>query len=813
MSEQEYRPAAEVLAPATETMPREVTLGGLVLAVACYYDRPVRELVDGSHTRDPQLQDARNAMLTLISDNGLMDDQELAQQLGRKPNMLKRRLDRTRDRAAEDPKFKAHLEGLTAAATGEPLLETVSFWPELVAMHYDDLTAEQIASSSQHKPSEARQVIAYLLSEKTVIRPSVIIKRANLGGYSEVPHAVRRIARLRQADKVFDRQIATLEDGLLPVPPKLEARRVMVNTHSFYGVNPETVPEGKSPTSLDRPKAVNAYLLRERLGLSVQETREALDISSSTVTRLTGIIKDEMADNPMLAAEIDYIENAEAVDFSINDRIVELVAQVTGKDKADVMAGLEADDLYARRMAMSLIAERGHAYAPEIAKFFGFAREGVVRRARFLIKRQLLESPLLNEQMAWVRGQIFSQKPAPFVFQDGEPGEAKAVALVGEGDLPDIDERLVHPNIKEAVYEIIRDTATYYNRPAIKVMGRDVSDFMTRRARRAAMLRCQQARLPMAEVGICFDNREHSSALDLAKTAADVAARKRVFAEEIEALARGEKPRNRVAETLGSVRGYYEINQAELKRGRTRKAIRARAAFIAIMNEYDCVGRDQLGKAIGSKRGTISPLLRTAAKLLKNNSRFRAEVQYLMSPDNAPRPPEAEDIVMKIYESYGVAAEDLSQPQTPEALEAAQMTAYILADELPITPKKVASVLGCSQREASDHIDQVKRQIADDPRLILKIDALRPAGAASHSMVGKILRFTAGRHKLGVAELLDSAPSPQTLKARREVEQLLGRYAGYSASQAARLFPSIQPSHVNGNGNGNGNANGAVAVA
>jgi|GEM_PF-5796078 len=523
----------------------------------------------------------------------------------------------------------------------------------------------------------------------------------------------------------------------------------------------------------------------------------ALNVSNSTVTRLHGIIKEEIATNPMLAAEVDYIENAETVDFSINERIVELVAEVTERDKADVMAGNQPEDRHARRMAMALIAERGHSYTPEIAKFFGFLRDGLVRRAKFLIKRQLLGDPLLGEQMEWVRQQIFSDTPSPFVFEgdtNTETRDAQAELQAAEGELPEIDERLVHPNLREAVYDIVRETADFYDRPAIELLGRDVRDFITRRARRAATLRCRQARLPMAEVGICFDNREHSTVLELARTAVSEAGRKRVFAEELEALARGEKPRNRLAETLASVKGYYEIKQPELKQGRTIKAIRARAAFIAIMDEYDCVGRDRLGKAIGGSSRTIGSLAKVGAKRMKSDLRFRAEVQYLMDKDSAPRPPEAEDIVMKIHEAYGVTAQDLSQPQTAEAQEASRMTAYILADELPITTKQVAAILGCSPVTASNYIQQTKQELAENPWLILKIDELRPPDAASYSVLGKILRFTAGRHNIRVAGLLGSA------QARQEVRQLLGLYAGYSAAQTAKLFAAQEPSAMNGNG-------------
>jgi|GEM_PF-3738176 len=249
MSEHEHQPAAAVLDPTTETAPREVTLGGLVVAVACYYDRTVKELVGGP-TRDLDLMDARNAMLTLISDNGLMSDEELAQSIGRKPNMLKRRLDRTRGRAAADAQFKDHLEDLSDAAAGEPLLRTVPFWPELVTKHYDDLTAEEIATGSQHKASEARHVQAYLLSEKTVARPSAIGRRVGLSGSSDVAYAVRRVIRLRQADETFDWQIATLEEGLLPVVPKPNTQRIINNSYGLYGMDPEAVPAGQAPTGL-----------------------------------------------------------------------------------------------------------------------------------------------------------------------------------------------------------------------------------------------------------------------------------------------------------------------------------------------------------------------------------------------------------------------------------------------------------------------------------------------------------------------------------------------------------------------------------
>ena len=121
MSGQEYQPTVAVLDPtAADTALCDVAIGGIATAVATYYDHPVKELVArGSH--DLETRDAINVMFTLIADHGLMDETELAPYAGCKPSVLGRRLDRIRGQAAEDPKFKAHLEELAEAAAGEPL--------------------------------------------------------------------------------------------------------------------------------------------------------------------------------------------------------------------------------------------------------------------------------------------------------------------------------------------------------------------------------------------------------------------------------------------------------------------------------------------------------------------------------------------------------------------------------------------------------------------------------------------------------------------------------------------------------------------
>lgn len=857
-----------------ETTAREVTLHGIIDAVSEYYGVTSEDLLEQS--RDSAVNDARAFMLCLISDYTPLSHERIAEITGRWQGTVSQSIRRVRERADHDPKLRQHLEVLTKTAAGEPLPDTLTTWPELVKNHYE-MSLEEIQAGKTQETTEARQVLAYLFSEKTTLRKGAIARRTGLVASANVAHAVERVREKVSGDERFATAIDTLSEGKLPETPKVDdvldavtayygitradllghsrkdkhvkprhmamhliarelgrsylatgrifnttdvrdrvldfeqrlagdsrlqqqraeilnpktidrepaSQRVMKTVCDFYGVIPEEVLEERPSDRFMRPREVTTYLLREQLGLSFPEIKDQMQRSESAVLNAYHRLEDEITQNPLLAAEVKYLKGAKRIGRSINERIIGRVAEATGVHPDDILAGTDSE---ARQLAMALLAERGHLSSREVAELFGLTTEGSVYRARTVIDYQTPRNPLLAQRQAWVRERIFSERSASFVFRaeaSGELEEGREVFFVD--GLPEIEEHLVHPEIRNQIYGIVGRVASFYSVRPKEVVGR-TDEFVLTRARRAAVLLCHQERIPATETAVCFDARTSGSIGGLLETARIDLERHKIFAEELRALEKGEKRRDVLGETLRSAARYYGVSTESLRTGKSPAAARGRVTFLMVMTEHACATQRQLGKAVGKTEENAGAIIFNTKKRLQKDPRLQAEIRYLSDPESVPRPPDADDILAHLRHSFGISAERLRNPQTDEEREAKRLASYVLAEELAMPHKEIARLLLDNPSNMPWYMRHTRAEITKDARKILEIDRLLPPHSTSFSMTGRVLKFVSRQYQVELEGLASLDDTPQLNQARTLAVSLLMEGANLSSENISRLL-------------------------
>ena len=800
MSAREHASSTVYADPEAALPAQEITITGIFAAVTQYYDLSTEELLKGG-PHFLEMRDARAVTFAIMSERTDLSIKEMAEIMSTASQSAKQIITRVEKLAAEDPKLRTHIEELSRAAGGEPLAKTPATWLDLAAQHYG-VPVEDMIGRREPTAYEARQLGAYLLSENTVLKRSAIARKVGYYGAERTGVAIDHVHGESRNDADFAMDLSKLEQGELPagqeerqvfIADKAKRKRaadsLVEKICAFYGVEPSEV-SGKSIANRSiRPRRVAAYLLIEELNLPVHEVMSKLKRGQRpTVLRAHHEIQQEIAENPMFAEEIEYIKKFQQASHSINERIIDSVAKATHVGPDDIMSGKEPESFRARQMAMTLMAERGHLSPPEIARFFGQATEGSVYRARTMVEFQQPKSLLLAAQLKWVRSRLLTQKTEnPFAFEDVQPVSPETGSqAIAEGKLPDINETLVHPEIKDEVYRIVEETASFYGVSAVEVAGRS-EDFLVMRARKAAVLRCREARLPMRETALCFDGRHHSSLLSLSRKVRTDANNNPILAEELRAMGEGEERRDVLGETVRSVTHYYNIRLSELYSSRAHRSVRARAVFLAVMSEHASNTYDEMAAAAGCSTGVALQIHARISKRLKTDIRLKAEVDYLMDPGRVRRPPDAHDILLKIRDSFSISSEELMRPQTEEGRKAKRSAAYILADELGITNREIAKILGMNRERVPDYIRHIQKEVAEQPQRILEIDKLRPPHSTSFSKTARILHFAAKRQGVGLAELFSEGSTPEVNNARLEAAELLQK-SGFSVGNIVSLL-------------------------
>ena len=859
--------------------PGHPTPDSIVEAVGQYYNFTPEQLLSSERT-DGTLSAARAITYTLIHDLTPLGVREITSMAGRE-----RRVDdlivRVHRDAEEDPKLREHMSVLAAAASGEPLQETIDTWPDLVATHYG-LSREEIATQRKPRALEARQVMAHLMLKKTVLHKQEVARQTGYGQAKRVTNALATLADKRHEDPELDHRIEVLEAGELPEvqiteseifsrvssyygvalediagpgvqdrfvrarimalhllvselgydykeagrtigrenarapivrleerlahDPNLRrqrkeilqpdtaereplAQRMLQTVCEFYGVDAEALSAGHTAFLFTRPRAVTAYILQRRFGLSSAEITGVLGRNEQSVIHGTGRIESELEDNPLLAAEIEYLDRPKRIQPSLNDRLIKRVAEATGIKVKDILRSRDPEHIQARHMAMALMAERGHMSPIEIARVFGLTSEKMSYQAIKLMTYRA-DDPLISQQMEYARQRVFSTRRGSFKFDPEAVPDTKATAEDPDF-LPEIDESLVRPEIREKVYSIVRRVAAFYKIPAREVVGRS-NEFEAQRARRAAVYLCRKAEMPQPETALCFDARSTNTLADVAKGAEADIEEHRYFAQEIIAIKSGEQRRDMVKVMLERAAEFYGIDKAELISSDDKWAIRARLGFVSVVHEQDLTTYEGTGTLLDMSGKKVAGMAQWAGKRLAKEARFRAEVDYLADPKGSSKPPGTGEIITAICESFGIRRDILTAPfpsaDIPDNVQSAKrMAAYVMADEMSLPYKRIAEVLGDSPSQISAFVNSTRKEADSSPRRALEIDRLKPAGSVSRSMATRIVQYVTRQYELELEDLSTVGKATRLQKARKMAVTLL-RQAEYSAEEVGVLL-------------------------
>ncbi len=657
---------------------------------------------------------------------------------------------------------------------------------ERVTAYYGLTEQELLGNSRQAEYAMPRTMAMYLLTY--VVGCTYREISTVFGDNHATKDRVHIFGKRVVADVRLQRQRAEI---LNPQTPETESvsERITQKVYDFYGLKRTAVSNSSITNRFVRPRDVAAYLLREKMGLPVRAVADQLDCHYDTAVKANRKIKSEMTGNPLLSAEIRYLDRTKRITLSLNERIVASVAETTGLDRKDIMAGKTQESLRARQMAMVLLAERGHLSTREVAEFFNLLRPGSVYRARAVIAYEQQYNPTLPQQLAWVRKKIFTEKPASFVSGTSHAPKLKDVHKVLSGDqLPVIDEALVHPDIQAQVYAIVERVADFYNVAAIDIVGR-TKEFTVQRARRTAILLCHHARIPTTEMGICFDNRTANPLHRIVDTANTDAKERAIYAEELKALSAGESRRDVLTETLESITQYYGISDTEFSTSEGYLPLRARAVFLALMSEHACSTQKQLGAAVSiADRQLISAMIIRSERRVVRDPRLKAELEYIKAPKTMPKPPTAEELLSSICESFNISLDQLCEPKTTYERKARRMAAYVLKNELDLPRNDIAQLVNDSIINIAKHLSRTRQEIKNKPRRIVEIDELLPPNSASLSPAGKILLLVRQHYKADLNALASKNQSPSLNRARSLVIDLLLTTTGHTIRQISELL-------------------------
>ena len=859
--------------------PREPTPDSIVEAVSQYYNFTPEQLL-GSDRSDGTLTGARAITFTLIHDLTPLGVREITSLAGRE-RRVDNLIDRVHRDAEDDPKLREHMSALAAAASGEPLQETIDTWPDLVAEHYG-LSREEIATERKPRALEARQVMAHLMVHNTVLHKQEVARQTGYGVAKRVTNALATLAEKRRGDPDLDRRIEVLEAGALPEgqltedeifsrvssyygvalediagpgvadrfvrarsmalhllvselgydyteagrtigrenarapivrleerlaqDPNLRrqrkeildpetaereplAKRMLQTVCDFYGVDVEALSSGHTAFMFTRPRAVTAYILQRRLGLSSAEIVGVIGRNEQSVIHGAGRIESELEDNSLLAAEIEYLDRPKRIQPSLNDRLIRRVSEATGIEVKEIFSSHDPGPTHARYMAMALMAERGHMSPVEIARLFGLSSETSPYQA-VKVMTYHADDPLLSQQMEYARQGVFSTRRGSFEFDPEAVPDSEAQAQDPDF-LPDIDESLVHPEIREQVYSIVRRVATFYKIPAKEVVGR-TNEFEVKRARRAAAYLCRKAKLPWTETAVCFDARGTNTLTEVANGAELDIEEHPFFAQEIKAIKSGEQRRDMVQVMLERASKFYGIDEAELISSDDKWAVRARLGFVSVVSEQDLTTYEGMGTLMDMPWKKVAGIALWAKKRLAKEARLRAEIDYLADPKGAPKPPGTGEIIESICASFGIHRDVLTAPlpleNIPDDLQSAKRAAaYIMAEEMSLPRKQIAKVLGDTPSQVNAFVNRTREEADSSPRRALEIDRLKPAGSVSMSMATRIVQHVTRQFELELDDLSTIGKATRIQKARKMAVSLL-RQAEYSAEEVGVLL-------------------------
>jgi chromosomal replication initiation ATPase DnaA len=361
---------------------QEIPVDNIVGAVGRYYGYTSDELF-GRDREDSALTDARAVMYTLLADNTPLLNKQIAEMAERVS--VSQVIRRVRKDAAEDPRMKDHLETLAAAAVGEPLGETPASWTVLVEEHYG-MTAEEISTSRAFRALEARQVLAHLLVEKTVLRRQAVARRTGYTGAVVVSNAMETLEERRQEDPDFAKQLEKLEAGELPEAGMTEDE-AFDRVGAYYGVTREDLLGTDRQAKYMRARLMAMYVLARGVGYNYEDAGRAFGRNSNVREQVLRF-EESLENDERLRAEADYLlDPDEAPRPPTTDDILANVCEYFNVGLAELRHPDSGKARTAKRMTVRVLSDEMSLPPKEIAELL----EDTVSHVRWHLKRISVE--------------------------------------------------------------------------------------------------------------------------------------------------------------------------------------------------------------------------------------------------------------------------------------------------------------------------------------------------------------------------------------------------------------------------------------
>lgn len=362
---------------------QEIPIDSIVETVGRYYGYTADELF-GRDREDSALSDARAVMYTLLADHTPLLNKEIAEMAERVS--VSQVIRRVRKDADEDPRMKEHLETLaTAAADGEPLGDTPASWTMLVEEHYG-MTAEEISTSRAFRALEARQVLAHLLVEKTVLRRQAVARRTGYTGAVVVSNAMDTLEERRREDPDFAKQLEKLEAGELPEAGMTEDE-AFDRIESYYGVTREDLLGTDRQAKYMRARLMAMYVLARGVGYNYEDAGRAFGRNSNVREQVLRF-EESLEHDERLKAEADYLLNPdEAPRPPTADDILAKVCKSFDIELSELRHPESDRSRMAKRMTAKILTDEMSLPPKEIAELL----EDTVSHVRWHLKRISVE--------------------------------------------------------------------------------------------------------------------------------------------------------------------------------------------------------------------------------------------------------------------------------------------------------------------------------------------------------------------------------------------------------------------------------------
>jgi hypothetical protein len=503
---------------------------------------------------------------------------------------------------------------------------------------------------------------------------------------------------------------------------------------------------------LSRARKVAIYVLRENVGLTTMAASEEVGRSSRGAYEVFRTFKESMRNNMMVSQEVTYLGKVKTIKQSIDQRIVSRVMEATGIEETALGEPAGSEELEARNMAIALMMERGYFSGIDVANYFSMTGYREVLRIAKSTALNETRNAHLAQKMNWVRRHLLSERPATFTYK---PLDESQELPDSSESLPDIDKKLVDPKFVADVYGAIHASADYYNLPVKTLLTRS-NKYFTVRARNAALIICDDMRIPYDELGLCFNGRSRDTVKASIKSARSRYAKDEFFFQELEDIVSNDRRKHIAIQTLLGVCAYYGVTHEDMRSGKQEDEVwqdRARSVYMTVMERKATIPRSEFAAIIDRAESFARATTASINRRMLKEPRLKAEVDYLYDPLKNSRPLPPKEMLTYVLQQMDLSIGEVQNPETEEQYRARRIAAFILSEETSLPERNIATLLGDEPENISKYIKKTRKNMIDNPRLALEIDSCLPANAVNRPLTGNILRLISKRYSYTLRDL------------------------------------------------------------